>query len=49
MEDSQRIVPEPYAPDPADEESLDVWGFRDTAFRAREDGVVVLTGSRYDL
>ncbi len=49
MEDSQRIVPEAYAPDPADQESLDVWGFRDTAFRAREDGVVELTGHRYGL
>ena len=44
-----RIVPEPIAPDPADQESLDVWGFRDTRFVAREDGVVVLTGSRYAL
>ena len=35
--------------DPADVESLDVWGFRDTAFRARADGVVELTGTRYDL
>jgi alkyldihydroxyacetonephosphate synthase len=42
---------EPAAPEPAPDEveSLDVWGFRDTAFRARPDGVVVLTGSRYEL
>jgi len=43
------IHPEPIDPDPADEESLDVWGFRDTAFRLRPDGVVVLTGGRYAL
>ena len=47
--ESQRITPEPLAPDPQDVESLDVWGFRDTAFRARPDGVVELTGSRYPL
>jgi len=44
-----RIVPEPLAPDPTDEVALDVWGFRDTRFVARPDGVVVLTGSRYPL
>jgi alkyldihydroxyacetonephosphate synthase len=44
-----RIEPEPIAPDPADVESLDVWGFRDTRFRMRADGVVELTGGRYDL
>jgi len=43
------IHPEPVEPDPADAESLDVWGFRDTAFRLRRDGVVVLTGDRYAL
>jgi len=47
--DTPRIHPDPIEADPADEESLDVWGFRDTAFRARADGVVELTGSRYDL
>lgn len=46
---AQRIVPEPLPADPRDVESLDVWGFRDTAFRARADGVVELTGSRYEL
>lgn len=45
----RRIVPEPPARDPADQESPDVWGFRDTRFVARPDGVVVLTGSRYAL
>ncbi len=46
---SERIYPEPFRADPADQESLDVWGFRDTAFRARPDGVVELTGHRYAL
>jgi alkyldihydroxyacetonephosphate synthase len=44
-----RIEPQPLAVDPADVESLDVWGFRDTRFRARPDGVVELTGARYEL
>lgn len=35
--------------DPLDGESLDVWGFRDTRFEARPDGIVVLSGSRYEL
>ena len=43
------IEPDPPAPDPADVESLDVWGFRDTRFHARADGVVELTGTRYEL
>jgi alkyldihydroxyacetonephosphate synthase len=47
--DVPRIVPEPLEPDPSDAVSLDVWGFRDTAFRARPDGVVVLEGDRYEL
>lgn len=49
--DPQRplIVPDPVVPNPADEEAFDVWGFRDTRFVARADGVVVLTGSRYAL
>ncbi|HEY8493904.1 MAG TPA: FAD-binding oxidoreductase [Myxococcota bacterium] len=46
---ARRIVPDPPPRDPADEESLDVWGFRDTRFVARPDGVVVLTGRRYPL
>ena len=44
-----RIEPEPLPTDPDDVESLDVWGFRDTRFRARPDGVVELTGRRYEL
>jgi alkyldihydroxyacetonephosphate synthase len=47
--DAPRIVPEPLASDPRDAVSLDVWGFRDTRFRLRPDGVVVLDGSRYEL
>ena len=49
MSESRRIVPEPLEPDARDRESLDVWGFSDTAFRARPDGVVELTGARYPL
>ena len=44
-----RIVPDPLEREPDDRESLDVWGFRDTRFVARADGVVVLTGGRYAL
>lgn len=44
-----RIEPRALEPQAADVESKDVWGFRDTAFRARPDGVVELTGSRYEL
>jgi alkyldihydroxyacetonephosphate synthase len=44
-----RIEPDPPELDPSEVESLDVWGFRDTRFRARPDGVVELTGSRYEL
>ncbi len=47
--DAPRIVPEPLPVDPRDVESLDVWGFRDTAFRLRADGVVEVTGDRYEL
>lgn len=45
----ERIVPGELPRETGDEESLDVWGFRDTAFELRPDGVVVLTGSRYEL
>ena len=44
--DTPRIHPDPVEIDPADEESVDVWGFRDTAFRARADGVVVALNGR---
>jgi alkyldihydroxyacetonephosphate synthase len=44
-----RIIPgDPPAPDET-EESLDVWGFRDSGFRVLPNGHVVLTGSRYAL
>ena len=49
--DSRRIVPAAPPPPPpgADEESRDVWGFRDSAFRVLPNGHVMLTGSRYPL
>ncbi|MDJ0848396.1 MAG: FAD-binding oxidoreductase [Myxococcota bacterium] len=46
---AQRIVPEPVEVPARDVESLDVWGFADTRFVARPDGVVVLEGGRYEL
>lgn len=49
MQRETRIHPERLEPDPTEVESLDVWGFRDTAFEVRADGVVVLKGSRYAL
>ena len=39
----------PPAPSPAEEESLDVWGFRDTRFDFSENGHVIIRGSRYEL
>ena len=36
-------------PSPAEEESLDVWGFRDTRFDFSENGHVIIRGSRYEL
>ena len=39
----------PPAPSPAEEESLDVWGFRDTRFDFNENGHVIIHGSRYEL
>ncbi|HEV8355253.1 MAG TPA: FAD-binding oxidoreductase, partial [Gemmatimonadales bacterium] len=49
--DSHRIVPAaPPPPAPgAEEESRDVWGFRDSAFTVLPNGHVMLTGSRYPL
>jgi alkyldihydroxyacetonephosphate synthase len=44
-----RIVPDHSPHSPQDTESLDVWGFRDSAFRILPNGNVVLTGSRYAL
>ena len=44
-----RIVPGDPPRRDLEHESLDVWGFRDTAFQVRPDETVVLTGSRYEL
>ncbi len=41
-----RIIPGDPPHHEGDEESLDVWGFRDTAFTALPNGHVALTGSR---
>lgn len=42
-----RLYPPPPPAEPRDEESLDVWGFRDTAFRVNARGHVEVTGDRY--
>src|ERR1700756_4670685 len=39
----------PPPPNPAEEESLDVWGFRDTRFDFSENGHVIIRGNRYEL
>ncbi len=47
---SKLIIPEaPPAPTPADAESFDVWGFRDTHFDFSESGHVIIRGTRYEL
>ena len=46
---SSRIIPDPPLLPSGDEESLDVWGFRDTHFQITLAGNVILTGSRYPL
>ncbi|MCH8288740.1 MAG: oxidase, partial [Candidatus Marinimicrobia bacterium] len=45
---SERIIPGPPPVDDKHEESLDVWGFRDTVFRINSSGNVELTGTRYN-
>jgi alkyldihydroxyacetonephosphate synthase len=45
----ERFVPPPAPPRDDALESLPVWGFRDTAFRALPNGSVILTGDRYSL
>jgi len=45
----QRIIPGPPPSAAGDEESLDVWGFKDTGFSIDARGVVKLTGTRYEL
>ena len=44
-----RFVPEPVAITRDETESLDMWGFADTAFEAKPTGDVYLTGTRYEL
>ncbi|HEX9755968.1 MAG TPA: FAD-binding oxidoreductase [Gemmatimonadales bacterium] len=44
-----RLVPGPPPQPEADVESLDVWGFEDSAFTVLPNGNVLLTGSRYPL
>ncbi|MBI4411940.1 MAG: FAD-binding oxidoreductase [Deltaproteobacteria bacterium] len=46
---ASRIIPDPPLLPSGDEESLDVWGFRDTQFQFLSNGSVVLTGDRYPL
>ena len=47
---SKLIYPEPPpAPDTSEEESFDVWGFRDTHFDFSENGHVIIRGTRYEL
>src|SRR5215475_2051056 len=43
------ILPEPPRIDASDDESPDVWGFRDTHFQVNSAGHVELSGSRYAL
>ncbi len=44
-----RFVPEPLAIAADETESPDMWGFADTAFEAKPNGDVYLTGTRYEL
>lgn len=44
-----RIFPEQPSREGDGEESLDVWGFKDTQFRSDSNGVVEVTGNRYPL
>jgi alkyldihydroxyacetonephosphate synthase len=49
-ETSTLIYPEASpAQDPAEAESMDVWGFRDTHFDFSENGHVMICGNRYEL
>lgn len=49
--DAAKVIhPEaPSAPDSSEDESYDVWGFRDTHFDFSENGHVIIRGSRYEL
>jgi alkyldihydroxyacetonephosphate synthase len=44
-----RFTPEPLGIAADERESNDMWGFADTAFEAKPNGDVYLTGSRYEL
>lgn len=48
-DDHDRIVPGDPPHHDGDEESLDVWGFRDSGFTTSANGQVMLAGSRYPL
>jgi alkyldihydroxyacetonephosphate synthase len=49
-ENQNLIYPEaPPAPDASEDESFDVWGFRDTHFDFSENGHVIIRGTRYEL
>ncbi|MGQ0540788.1 MAG: FAD-binding oxidoreductase [Blastocatellia bacterium] len=43
------IYPEPVTIGADEAESFENWGFRDTSFAINENGVVTITGSRYEL
>src|SRR5690349_16723362 len=43
-----RFVPSAPPRSSLDEESLDVWGFKDTRFEAKSDRTVVMSGDRYE-
>lgn len=43
------IIPGPPKVDPRDDESQDVWGFKDTRFQINSSGNVELAGQRYSL
>jgi alkyldihydroxyacetonephosphate synthase len=47
--EARRFTPPPPTPEPDAAESLDAWGFRDSAFTVLPNGNVTLTGARYEL
>jgi alkyldihydroxyacetonephosphate synthase len=49
MGQNRLIHPDPPLIPPAEAESLENWGFRDTRFAFTEDGVVTVLGDRYEL
>src|SRR5215467_7897707 len=47
--DGSMIIPDaPPPPNPAEAESLDVWGFRDTRFEINARDRVIIRGNRYE-